>query len=229
MKHEEAILTDPDNPDHYLQPGRFIDSDSAEVRDYTDRAVANAIDPVEQAVRLFRTVRDGIHYDPYTISTNPADYRASAISARERAWCVPKAVLLTATARAAGIPARIGFADVRNHLQTDRLRERMNGADLFIYHGYSEMWLEGRWVKATPAFNMELCQRFGIQALNFDGRHDALLHEYTTDGHRHMEYVRDRGSHADLPLEELLAAMTAAYGPQIVKPLMDPTVDRFRP
>ena len=29
------------------------------------------------------------------------------------------------------------------------------GTDLFVYHGYAELFLDGKWVKATPAFNVE--------------------------------------------------------------------------
>jgi transglutaminase-like putative cysteine protease len=119
-------------------------------------------------------------------------------------------VLLTAAARAAGIPARLGFADVRNHLQSERLAAVMK-TDLFVYHGFSVLWIDGRWLKASPAFNAALCARFGVAPLEFDGRSDALLHAYTGDGRRHMEYVQDRGTRQDLPLDEILAAYAEHY------------------
>src|SRR5581483_199373 len=98
----------------------------------------------------------------------PAENRASSVIARGRAYCVPKAVVLTAVARAAGIPSRLGFADVRNHLQSERLAETMGGSDIFIFHGYSELYVNGAWRKATPAFNATLCDRFGVPPLEFD-------------------------------------------------------------
>ncbi len=156
-------------------------------------------------------MRDGIRYDPYSITGDPADYRASTVLAQRAAYCIPKAVALTALARAVGIPARLGFADVRNHLASQKLLARL-GTDLFIFHGYTEFRLAGRWVKATPAFNIELCERFGVRPLDFDGRGGALFHEYSSDGRRHMEYVADRGTFADLPLQEILAAFAACYG-----------------
>lgn len=116
--------------------------------------------------------------------------------------------------RAVGIPALVGFADVRNHLQTDALRTS-TGTDLFVYHGYSRLYIEGRWLKATPAFNSELCDRFGVPAMEFDGRHDALLHPFTADGARHMEYVRERGVFDDLPLSAVLTVLRHTYGPLI--------------
>jgi len=195
----------------YLEPGDFVDSGSEQVRRFAAGAVGYAADPREQAVRLFYAVRDGIWYSPWTITTNPENYRASAVAGMEAAYCVPKAVLLTAAARAVGIPARLGFADVRNHLTSEKLRRWM-GTDLFLYHGYTAVHLEGRWLKVTPAFNAELCERFGVYPLEFDGTSDALFHEFTPGGDRHMEYVRYRGEYADLPFEEIMDAFGRHYG-----------------
>jgi transglutaminase-like putative cysteine protease len=212
----------------YLRPGRFVDSDAPEVVAFASDAVGATTDPTERAVRLFAAVRDRIWYDPFGVTTDPAGYRASAVATSRANWCVPKAVLLTAAARALGIPARLGFADVRNHLQTPRLRERMGGVDVFVYHGYSDLHLDGRWVKATPAFNAELCARFGVAPIAFDGTADALLHEFTADGSAYMEYGRDRGVHTDLPLPEILAELHATYGPKMfAQQTGDRSVDAF--
>jgi transglutaminase-like putative cysteine protease len=127
-----------------------------------------------------------------------------------RGYCVAKAVVLAAAARATGIPARLGFADVRNHLATERLR-RMMGTDIFYYHGFTELHLEGKWVKATPAFNIELCHKFGVLPLEFDGRSDSIFHPFDASHRRHMEYVNDRGSRVDLPFDELREAMARYY------------------
>lgn len=204
------------SPQDHLAPGWFVDSDAPAVRAFAERVTAGAADPVDKAVRLFTAVRDEIWYDPFVIVSDPRAYKASAVVEADRNWCVPKAVLLTAAARASGVPARVGFADVRNHLNTPRLRALMNGADLFVYHGYTDLYLDGRWVKATPAFNAELCARFGVPPIEFDGRADALMHAYSGDGSRYMEYVADHGSHADLPLAEILDVFSRTYGPQIL-------------
>ncbi len=206
-------VSSADSPqEEYLAPGHFVDSDSPEVQGFARRVVGGETDPIAMAVRLFEAVRDEIWYDPFGLTTDPAAYRASAVAAGGSNWCVPKAVLLTAAARAVGIPARLGFADVRNHLNTPRLRERMGGADLFVYHGYTDLLLDGRWVKATPAFNAELCARFEVDPIAFDGRNDALMHEYASGGEQYMEYVNDRGVHTDLPLDEILATFREYYG-----------------
>ncbi len=127
-----------------------------------------------------------------------------------RGFCVSKALLLAAVARALNIPSRIGLADVKNHLATPRLRELM-GTDIFFYHGYTELLLDGRWVKATPAFNIELCEKFRVLPLEFDGEQDSIFHPFDADQRRHMEYVADRGQFSDLPYADWLQGMKQAY------------------
>lgn len=176
---------------------------------FADRVVDRAIGS-ERIRRLFVGVRDEIRYDPYTVSRDPGEYVASRVIQRGASYCVPKAVVLTAAARALRIPARLGFSDVRNHLQSPQLADAM-GTDVFVFHGYAELYLDGAWRKATPAFNASLCARFGVPPLDFDGSEDALLHAFTGDGSRHMEYVRERGTFTDLPLELILETFAASY------------------
>lgn len=204
------------SPEECLAAGTFVDSDHPDVIRFAHDACerAGADDDRSRAVAIFLAVRDGIRYDPYSVSDDPAWYRASNVVHLEAAYCIPKAVLLTASARVVGIPARLGFADVRNHLQSTKLREAM-GTDVFAYHGYSELWLDGRWVKVSSAFNIELCERFGTRVLDFDGEHDALLHAFDEAGNRHMEYVAERGSYDDLPLAEILEAYGEVYSPAL--------------
>jgi len=196
--------------DEYLRPTPAIDADHPSVAAYARAAAGDAPDPRTRAIRLYRAVRDDVRYDPYVANLSLEGMRASTTLANRRGWCVSKAVLLAACARAEGIPARLGFADVRNHLSTERLRAAM-GTDVFVYHGNTELWLGERWVKATPAFNAELCAKFGVAPLEFDGEHDSLLQEHDGQRRQFMEYVRDRGHAADLPLAEIVAAFCEAY------------------
>ncbi len=192
-----------------LQPTSFIDSDHAAVRAFaTEHARGSSVR--ERAVSLYLAVRDGFRYDPYRVDLTPAGLRASTVLANGYGWCVPKAVLLAAACRAVGIPARLGYADVRNHLSTERMREVMK-TDLFVWHGYTDILIEGRWLKATPAFNLQLCERFGLVPLEFDGTGDSIYHPYDRAGNRHMEYVHQRGSFDDLPLTQMLADFAALY------------------
>ena len=159
---------------------------------------------------LFYAVRDGFRYDPYRIDLTPTGMRASTVLTNGYGWCVTKATLLAASCRARGIPARLGFADVRNHLSTQRMRDVM-GTDVFYWHGYTEIRLEDRWVKATPAFNIELCDKFGLLPLEFDGRTDSIYHRFDRAGHLHMEYVAERGHYDDVPLAQMTADFIALY------------------
>lgn len=202
-----------DSGEACMRPGEFIDSAHPRVREFA-AAHAGQGDQCQRAVNLYYAVRDGIYYDPYSFSIRGEDFTASSVLASGRAYCVPKAVCLAGVARAAGIPARIGFADVKNHLASERLLRLMQ-TDVFHYHGYTEVFLDGRWVKATPAFNIELCDRFGVKPLEFDGRTDSIMHEFDESGRRHMEYLLERGPRDDLPLEEIRAAFRHYYSPML--------------
>ncbi len=193
----------------YLAPGRYIDSGHPAVADFA-RKHARGGTQLERAVALYYAVRDGIRYNPFLDYAREESFRASDCIIAGEGFCVGKAALLAACARVEGIPARVGFADVKNHLTTPALRARM-GSDLFVYHGYTELYLEGMWVKATPAFNVELCRRFKVKPLEFDGREDSIFHPFDEDNRRHMEYVRDRGSHADVPVAEIMRVFREAY------------------
>jgi transglutaminase-like putative cysteine protease len=194
----------------YLRPTTFIDCDHADVIGFAREVARGRATPVEQAVALFEAVRDGFRYDPYRIDLRPEAMRASSIVAKGYGFCIPKSVLLAAAARVLGIPSRLGFADVKNHLTTEKL-SRLMETDLFVFHGYAELLLQGKWLKATTAFNSSLCERFDVEPLQFDGRHDALLQQRDRRGNRYMEYVRDRGSFADLPLDDIIAAFETHY------------------
>ena len=203
----------PAEAERYVMPSHFVESDSLEVQGFVTSALRNL--PVgatkrDKAIRLFEAVRDDIRYDPYCFALDEDSYRASRIAGVKAAYCVPKAILLAACLRAVGIPAALGFADVRNHLNTPKLQELM-GTDLFIYHGYVQLWLGGESYKVTPAFNIELCERFGVKPLVFDGYHDALFHEFDEKDQRHMEYVNDRGLYVDAPMAEFLTAFKETY------------------
>jgi transglutaminase-like putative cysteine protease len=193
----------------FLSPGQYVDSGHPAVIEFARRHARGGND-LERAVSLYYAVRDGVRYNPFLDFSRETAYRGSVCLETGEGFCIGKAALLAAAARAAGIPARVGFADVKNHLTTPRLAERM-GSDLFIYHGFTELWLEGKWVKATPAFNLDLCRKFRVKPLEFDGRSDSIFHPFDADERRHMEYLRDRGSFADVPVAEIQRAFREAY------------------
>ena len=209
----------------YLGAARFIDSDHPAVIAFA-RENATGKTPLERAVSLYYAARDRIRYNPFLDFSKEETFRASKCITSGEGFCIGKAALLAACARADGIPARVGFADVKNHLTTPALRERM-GSDLFIYHGYTELLLEGRWVKATPAFDLALCDRFGVLPLEFDGREDSIFQPHDRAGRRHMEYLRDRGAHADVPVADIMATFAREY-PQLAERGTPAPATRFR-
>jgi transglutaminase-like putative cysteine protease len=180
------------------------------VRAFAEQAAAGATSPTGRAIALYYAVRDGFRYDPYQLDLSVEGLKASRVLANGFGWCVTKASLLAAACRALGVPARVGFADVRNHLSTARMRLLM-GTDVFYYHGYTALHLDGRWVKATPAFNVELCQKLGIHTLEFDGAADSIYQPFDLSGHRHMEYLALHGERDEVPREELLRAFAEHY------------------
>lgn len=193
----------------YLEPGRFIDSAHPDVIAYAKQRATGASDR-ERAVSLYYAVRDDIRYNPFQSFMLDDAYRGSVALQRGEGWCVPKAALLAACARVIGIPARVGFADVKNHLTSPELTRKM-GTDLFVFHGYTDLLLEGKWVKATPAFNLGLCTRFRVKPLEFDGTEDSIFHAFDEDNRKHMEYVNDRGTYADVPVELIKRTFKETY------------------
>lgn len=187
----------------------LIDSDHPGVIAFAERHGTGA-DDTARAVSLYYAVRDGFRYDPYRVDLSVEGMRASAVLTLGHGWCVTKAALLAAACRAIGIPARVGYADVRNHLSTERMRETMQ-TDLFLWHGYTDIELDGAWRKATPAFNLTLCERFGLLPLEFDGREDSIYHPFDRHGNRHMEYVHQRGSFDDMPLQQIVDDFRRVY------------------
>jgi transglutaminase-like putative cysteine protease len=200
----------------YLAPTPFINCDNQQIIEYAHSLTRHTSSPVENAISMYYAVRDDVRYDPYNVRLDLAHLKASYTLQVRRGFCVSKAVLLAAASRAVGIPSRLGFADVRNHLTTARLRASM-GTDLFVYHGYTELFLNGRWVKATPAFNRSLCERFNVKPLAFDGVNDSVFQAYDVNGNKHLEYVRDHGAYADVPLSDIVESFKRHYPRLIVE------------
>jgi transglutaminase-like putative cysteine protease len=197
----------------YLTATPFIDSDSPAIVAFARDALGDAGTLKEKALALYGAVRDQIQYDPYIDFFDPAEFRATDVLRAGKGFCVGKSALLTAVARAAGIPARPGYADVRNHLTSRRLKEQVG--DIFIWHSYTELKIDGNWVKCTPAFDKVLCERAQIAPLDFDGVNDSLFHPFDQAGRRHMEYLKDRGAFTDVPFDTIVADFKTFY-PKLV-------------
>jgi hypothetical protein len=189
----------------FLRATPYIDRDAPSVKEKTESIVRGVAMQRERAIRIFYAVRDGIRYTIYGKRSLPEHFRASHVLSAGEGYCVQKSILLVALARAASIPARLRFAAIRNHLMPQELLAK-RGTDFFAYHGYTDLYLEGSWVKATPTFDTLCCISAGLRPVDFDGIHDALLPSTTLDGRPHIEYVQDRGVFEDVPFEAIMEA-----------------------
>lgn len=199
----------PESLEPALRSTPYIDAESPFIVSYARRNAGEG-SVREQAVRLYYAVRDDIRYDMFTFGLDPAQFVASTCLQSQSAFCVPKAIALAAVARAVGIPARIGFADVRNHLTSPRIVALMND-DVFRWHAYTSLLIDGKWVKATPAFDLALCERHQVKPLEFNGRDDSIFHPFDETGRKHMEYIRFIGEFDDMPFDRFATQMRASY------------------
>ena len=207
-----------DKMEKYLRPTPTFDCDNEFMKQKAQEMTKGQREIVDKAKSLFYFVRDEIKYNLYVASDLPEYYRASRILEAGEGFCIQKAVVLATLARAVGIPTRLRLAAIRNHLVPDRLRELM-GTNLFPTPGYDELYIEGKWVKATPAFDLKMCQQNGIIPVEFDGKNDAMFHSHNLDGKLHIEYIQDRGHFDDLPFDTITNLRIQALGADIFQRL----------
>ncbi len=197
-------------PEVYLNPGLLTDSDHSDVILYAKNIVDGMEDDVQKVIALYNEVRDGFKYNPYHVILKPYAMKASFLLSKDYGYCVEKSNLFAACVRSVGIPARLGYSNVRNHLGTASIEEFLK-TDLMVFHGFAEVFLNNKWVKATPVFNTELCHKYGVDTLEFDGRHDAIFQETDKEGNLFMEYVENHGTFADVPLKRFEEEMRKHY------------------
>jgi transglutaminase-like putative cysteine protease len=195
---------------NYLRDTEFFDLKHPRIQSFARDCTAGIHDPVAQAVALYKRCRDDFRYDPYSFSADPKTFRASHVLETGVSYCIPKAVLLGAAARAVGIPSRLGLADVVNHISEPSFAEKLR-SEIFVMHGYIELSLEGRWVKATPAFNEKLCHKMRVPPLQFNGREDSILPDRDAEGRQFMQYLKDHGSFEDVPHAFIIKSVKLAY------------------
>ncbi len=187
----------------YLNPTPFLDFDSVEVSGFINEVIDLNKSRFDNLMKIYYTVRDSFLYNPYKISLTVEGFKASTVIKNGYGFCIPKAALLAASARAIGIPARLGYVDVKNHFTSEKLTKFFG--DVFAYHSYADIFLNGKWVKATPAFNASLCDLFNVAPLDFDGKTDSLLQQFNKDVKNYMDYLKDSGFFHELPFDNILA------------------------
>lgn len=199
--------------ERYLKPTAMIDCDAGVIKEKAREVTKPHEGTVEKAATLFYFVRDGIKYNPFLPRYLPDHFRASSTLVRKEGFCVQKAVLLVALARAVGVPARLGFAVIKNHLLPAKIVEMLE-IQVLPDHGYAELYIHDKWIKATPSFDLETCRKNRIVPVEFDGENDAKLHAYNQDGQLHIEYLQDRGFYEDVPIDAIREWLTAVMKPE---------------
>jgi len=195
---------------NFKSPTTCIDSNHSSIQSLARELTTPHTTIKEKAIAIYYKVRDGWKYNPYHINFNSDKLKASLLIQKEEGHCIDKAVILIALARAAGIPARLCLAKVRNHIATEKLEEEL-GTNILVPHGYAELWIEDKWVKATPAFNEELCTHLKVAPLEFDGETDSVFQEYDRSGADFMEYIEEYGHFEEVPIDLMYDLMKEHY------------------
>lgn len=164
----------------------------------------------DRAEALFKKVREDFRYDPYHLDLRPDALRASNILHKKKAWCVEKAIILTAGFRALGLPAKIGFGIVINHIGVEKLTHYLRRPEI-VFHGYVAVYYKGKWQKVTPAFDTLVCRASRVAPMDWDGNNDVMFQEFDRKGGRFMEYIHYYGEFDDVPVELMNAEMRKYY------------------
>lgn len=199
-----------ENLAQYLRSTEFINSNHPKVQGFAQQAILGAKDDVEMVKRLYYVVRDGFRYDPYRLDFSKEAMKASSLLKRDYGYCIEKSCLFAAACRVIGVPSRLGFANVRNHIGTAKL-EAVLQTDVLVFHGYAEIYLNGKWIKVTPVFNKELCEKLNVAPLEFNPNGDSVFQEYDQNGGLFMEYLHQYGHFEDIPYDFFMSELIKNY------------------
>ena len=197
----------------FLAPAPGVSCDEPELFDLARSIVRGSKNDVEAGVKLFEWVRDSVRYSAYVPFWDIRHYQAATVLARGQGYCVQKAALLAALCRSLGFPARLAYADIENHLLGPKLADYL-GTKIMTFHCFAEIYLGGKWVKATPSFERELCESQGWKLVEFNGRDNAMLPADDLSGRPHIKYLRSHFSSPGVPLDIIMEAWEAYYGPE---------------
>jgi transglutaminase-like putative cysteine protease len=192
----------------YLEDTIFLDFKHPNI-DAFAKGIDASLPQKELAISLYYLVRDAFLYDPYHLDLTPNGLKASSVTSKKRAWCVEKSTLLAALARKFNIPSRLGYAIVSNHIGVEKLVAYL-GREEIVFHGFTELYINDKWVKCTPAFDRRICAISRVSSLDWDGENDSLFQEFDA-GRKFMEYLHFYGTFSDVPLELMNSEMKKYY------------------
>lgn len=206
-------MSDEQPLEDFLAPAPGVQCEPREVFELARRVAKGSANDVEAARRLFEFVRDTVRYSVRVPFDSLEHYLALNTLARGRGYCVQKAALLCALARAVGIPARLGFADIENNLLPEGLYE-ITGGKILTYHSFVEWYVGGAWYKATPSFDKAISAEQGWRLVEFVAGQDLLLPATDLAGRPHISYLRYRGWRLGVPMDEMMTSWLEDAGPQ---------------
>jgi transglutaminase-like putative cysteine protease len=194
----------------YLEPTYFLDFDNGDVLAFAESNSDKNQNNKENAIQLYYAVRDGFKYNPYVLDLRKEGLKASSLLKKNNGYCIEKALLLAATARAIGIPSRLSFYIVANHIATGRI-EKVLRTNKLVFHGATEFYLDEKWLKVTPAFDARLCHYLDVATLEFDGTEDAIFQQFDEKGNVFMEYLHSYGDFDDMPYDLAISEFIKHY------------------
>jgi len=187
----------------FLRSTEIIDYDTKSVGDKARELASGLETDRDKAVALYYFVRDQVRHNAYAPLYDVTLYKASVVLENANGICQQKAVLLSALARAVGIPARIGFVDVHDHQLSETFKQMIGGVNVFPLHGFAELLVDGKWLHVSPAYDIATCKRNGFVPVEFDGLSDAKDSTHTESGEPHMEHIRYHGPYEDFPWDHI--------------------------
>jgi len=202
-----------ENLEIYLRPTFTIDCDHEYVVERARDLTRTCTSDSEKAIKLFYFVRDSIKFNIYMISAFEEDHKASRVLQWGEAYCIQKAILLTALGRAAGIPSRLIFARIRNHQLPPEILEWKKD-NIFNWHGYNQFYINDRWISVAATFDRRLCDKVGLPVVEFDGLTDALLPKRDLRGEPFIDYIETLGQYPDFPIEGIRKEVSKYFGNQ---------------
>jgi len=205
-----SIQNHKPNPMSYVENSHLLDYKSPEIQRIILELKSSKLSEKQKAVQIYLKVRDGWRYNPYKLCFEKDCYKASTIAKKKDVHCIEKAILLAACLRGIGIPARLHLAKLKNHIGVERLVEKFGTNELTPY-GMVDICLEGKWLKVSPDFNIELCERYNITPLDFDGENDSIFHEFDKAGNVFMEYLEVYGHFEEVPADFIFENFKTNY------------------
>lgn len=189
--------------DKYLKCTEIIDCDTEAIKDKAKELTKGLKSDKEKAITLYYFVRDEIKHNAYAPLYDINRYKASVTLKERNGFCQQKAILLIALARSIGMPARLGFVDVYDHRLSESFKQMIGGVNKFPFHGFAELYVNGKWLHVSPAYDLATCKRKGFIPVEFDGEHDAKDSPRNVKGEPHIEHVEYHGPYEDFPWDEV--------------------------